>query len=342
VTAGAAGTAAGRAAGGELVSVVIPAHNAAATIGETLDSVRAQTHRQLDIVVVDDGSTDATLDLVHAHAAQDSRVRLLQQSNAGVAAARNAGVAGARSELVAPVDADDLWRPDKIERQLGALQRGGEAVGLVYTWSMLIDERSRIIGEGSHDTDTGGVLRALCRGNIVGNGSSALMRRSAVQAAGGYDASLRQRRAQGCEDYKLYLSIAERWQFAVVPEYLTGYRQGSPSMSSDALQMWRSWQIVEAEVGQRHPELAEDLRIGRWNAAQWLYGRARDSARHADALRLAAALYGLRPRAAFDLTLLQPARRMLRRLAGRPAWRPVQEAIAGRPFLEPSAAQAPR
>ena len=325
----------GRPDGCELVSVVIPAYNAAATIGETLDSVRAQTHRRLDIVVVDDGSTDRTLEIVRAHAAQDGRVRLLQQANAGVAAARNAGVAGARGEWVAPVDADDLWRRDKIERQLGALQRGGGRVGLVYTWSMLIDEHSRILGRGPSGTVEGDAVRALCRSNVVGNGSSALMRRSAVIDAGGYDATLRQRRAQGCEDLKLYLAIAERWQFAVVPEYLTGYRQGSASMSSDVLQMWRSWQIVEAEVGRRHPHLAGDLRAGRFEIAQWLYGRARVCGRRSDALRLAATLYRLRPRDALWVTVRKPARTTLRRWARRP----LPSIGAGRPFLDDGQAE---
>jgi glycosyltransferase involved in cell wall biosynthesis len=320
----------GRPGSGELVSVVIPAWNAAATIGETLDSVRAQTHQRLDIVVVDDGSTDRTLEIVRAHAAQDGRVRLLQQANAGVAAARNAGVAGALGEWIAPVDADDLWRPDKIERQLGALQRGGERVGLVYTWSMLIDEHSRILGRGPSGTAEGDAVRALCRSNIVGNGSSALMRRSAMQQAGGYDATLRQRRAQGCEDHKLYLAIAERWQFAVVPEYLTGYRQGSASMSSDVLQMWRSWQIVEAEVRQRHPQLAADLRAGRFEIAQWLYGRALACGRHADALRLAGTLYRLKPRDALWVTVRKPARATLQRWARRP----LPSIGAGRLFLD--------
>jgi hypothetical protein len=112
--------------------------------------------------------------------------------------------------------------------------------------------------------------------------------------------------------------------------YLTGYRQGSGSMSSDVLQMWRSWQIVEAEVQQRHPHLADDLRAGRFEIAQWLYGRARGCVRHADALRLAATLCRLEPRGALWVTVRKPARATLRRWARRS--RPY--APAGRPFLD--------
>ena len=106
-----------------LVGVVVPAYNAAATLDETLRSVRAQTHRALEIIVVDDGSLDDTAAIARRHAAEDERVRVLCQANAGVAAARNAGWQSSRADLIAFIDADDLWAPTKIERQLQALAR---------------------------------------------------------------------------------------------------------------------------------------------------------------------------------------------------------------------------
>ena len=133
-------------AGEDAVTAIIPAYNAEATLDETLRSVRAQTHRALEILVVDDGSRDGTPAIALAHAAADPRVRLIRQGNAGVAAARNRGIEEARAALVAPVDADDLWAPTKIERQVAALRRGGPRVALVYTWSALIDRESRVIG----------------------------------------------------------------------------------------------------------------------------------------------------------------------------------------------------
>src|SRR5215475_4737819 len=117
--------------GNDAVTVVIPAYNAEATLDETLRSVRSQTHRALEILIVDDGSSDGTPEVALAHAAADPRVRLIQQSNGGVAAARNRGIEEARATLIAPVDADDLWAPTKIERQVAALHRGGPRVALV-------------------------------------------------------------------------------------------------------------------------------------------------------------------------------------------------------------------
>src|SRR5260221_13860612 len=90
----------------ELVSVIIPAYNAQATLDETLNSVRSQTHRNLEIVVVDDGSTDDTAIVAQRHSAVDSRVHIIRQDNAGVAAARNAGIAATSGRYVAPIDAD--------------------------------------------------------------------------------------------------------------------------------------------------------------------------------------------------------------------------------------------
>lgn len=128
----------------DLVSVAIPAFNAAEMIDEMLQSVRGQTYRCLEIIVVDDGSIDQTAEIVRQHIAQDQRIRLNKQENSGVATARNRGISEAIGYYVTPIDADDLWRPEKIERQMAALHRAGKAVGLVYTWYALIDANSRI------------------------------------------------------------------------------------------------------------------------------------------------------------------------------------------------------
>src|SRR5258707_6035401 len=131
----------------ELVSVIVPAYNAEKTIGETLSSVGAQTYRNLEIVVVDDGSVDGTAGIVERYTRTDSRVRLIRQANMGVAAARNRGIAEARADYIAPIDADDLWESTKIDKQMQAMMGGGPRVGLVYTWYALIDCRGKVISK---------------------------------------------------------------------------------------------------------------------------------------------------------------------------------------------------
>lgn len=257
----------------ELVSVVVPAHDCAGTIDETLRSVRAQTHRRLEIIVVDDGSKDGSAAVVEAHAAVDERVRLIRQANAGVAAARNTGLNAARGELVAPIDADDLWRPRKLERQLQAMAAGGERIGLVYCWNAVIDAAGIVTAPNDRPRHHGDVIPNLLYGNFVGNGSCALMRKDAVLAAGGFDPTLRARGAQGCEDWRLYLMIAQSHRFAVVKEELVGYRRLTGTMSGDIAQMLRSDAIVRAEFRQRYPQHAQVLDAGRELYIGWLLER---------------------------------------------------------------------
>jgi glycosyltransferase involved in cell wall biosynthesis/peptidoglycan/xylan/chitin deacetylase (PgdA/CDA1 family)/SAM-dependent methyltransferase len=291
----------------DLVSVVVPAYNASRTIDETLRSIRAQSHANLEILVVDDGSTDATPEIVLRHAALDARIRLIRQPNGGVAAARNRGIAEARGELVALIDADDLWRPDKIARQLQAMAQGGQRIGLVYCWYALIDELSRIISLRHRPTEAGNVLARMCIGNLVGNGSSAMIRRQALLEVGSYDPSLRARGAQGCEDHKLHLQIAERYEFAVVPEHLTGYRRTPTNMSSDVMQMLRSYDLVVSEFRPRLPQFAAEFHAGRNYILRWLLTSAVRLRRHREAAVLARTLLAHDRRYGLATLLLLPA-----------------------------------
>lgn len=298
------------------VAVVIPAYNAAQTIDATLTSVRNQTHARLEILVVDDGSKDDTVERVQVHVAQDPRVRLLRQPNAGVAAARNHGIAACGSELVAPVDADDLWAPDKIERQLQALYRGGPRVALVYSWYAVIDQEGRVVESNHRPRDEGDVLARMCRGNLIGNGSSPLMRKAAVLEAGGYCSRLREQRAQGCEDLLLYFRIAERHDFAVVPAFLTGYRRLPEAMSADVTQMLRSYRLVGEEMRRKYPRHAQEVRRGEIELAGWLFWKAIRNRKLGAALELLAEIAKLDARRAAR-TAVGLARKGLGRL-GRP------------------------
>jgi len=252
-----------------LVSVVIPAYNAAATLDETLRSARAQTHRALEIIVVNDGSTDQTRAIALQHAAIDGRVQIVDQDNAGLAAARNAGWRRAQSDLIAFLDADDLWAPRKIERQVEALRAGNEKVGLVYCGSVRIDAKGLVTSRWPVPHLDGDVLAQLFTGNFVGNGSVVLVRRQALVDANGFDTALRAANAQGCEDYLLQCRIAEKYHFAVVPEQLVGYRHLPDNMSSDRPRMLRSWMLVVDEMRSRHPQLWHALSSGLRNYAHW-------------------------------------------------------------------------
>lgn len=306
----------------EMVTVIIPAYNAADTLDETLRSVRGQTHAALEILVVDDGSRDATPEIAARHAKADPRVRLIRQQNGGVARARNRGIAEARTALIAPVDADDLWAPTKIAAQLAAMRRMGPETVLAYTWYAQIDENSRVTALGPQSDCEGWVLNRMLLGNLIGNGSAALMRREAVLAVGGFDARLRDMKAQGCEDLLLYFRLSEIGPFALVPEPMTGYRQTMGAMSSDAGQMIRSWELVAQEMRERHPTAAASLRDGRRMYLFWLLERAVRAGSWSNARLVAAALLRAEPLhapLAFLARQLRHRLRAARALVGR--WR---------------------
>jgi glycosyltransferase involved in cell wall biosynthesis len=248
-----------------LVSVVIPAFNAERYIEETLRSALNQTYKSLEVIVVNDGSTDRTSDIVNDVAANDSRVRLISQGNAGVAVARNRGIEAASGQFIAMLDADDVWHPDKIALQMDTFHRSGPSVGLVYCWYREIDERGVIIGRYRSGSDhVGDVYGQLVLRNFVGNASTPVIRRSCFDQVGPFDTSL----PQGAEDLKLFLAVAERFDFGLVPQFLVGYRQHQDAMSKNSLQMLRSMGLVLTEAQQTHPELPR--RLFRWASASTL------------------------------------------------------------------------
>ncbi len=242
----------------ELVSVIVPAYNAARTLGDTLDSIRRQTHPHLEIIVVDDGSRDRTAAVAEAHAAEDERIRLVRQENGGVARARNAGAAASRGAYIAPVDADDLWHPDKIARQLTALRAAGPGAGYAYTYFRRIDADGRVIHSAGHRIEGAAFLRSILL-NFVGNGSALLIQRAAFESVGGYDPALHDAGLQGCEDYLLQMRIARHWRVVCVAEYLTGYRTVEGAMSADRLRMAHSQCAAFDTLARQEPDAPAEL-----------------------------------------------------------------------------------
>jgi glycosyltransferase involved in cell wall biosynthesis len=241
-----------------LVSVVIAAFNAEPYIEDACRSVLQQTYASIELIVVDDGSTDRTADIVRNVAGADQRVRLIRQSNGGVAAARNRAIAEASGEFIAPLDADDVWAPAKLERQVRRLQDGGEQTGLAYCWWAWIDEGNEVLDRSPRWDIEGCVWPQLIEVNFTGGASVPMFRRICVQELGGYSVTLRDAGSGGCEDWDLALRVAERYQAAVVPAVLVGYRRHAANMSANYGTMWRSHSRVLMEFAERHPMVPRD------------------------------------------------------------------------------------
>jgi glycosyltransferase involved in cell wall biosynthesis len=202
-----------------LVSVVLPVHNGQSYLRAAIESVLTQTHRPIELVVVDDGSTDASADLA---ASYGPRLVLVRQENGGVAAARNAGIRAARGDLIAFLDQDDWWLPAKLAKQVACFQRE-ESIGLVHTATCHFDDtRSAFAGSSGPATEvlTGHCYEELLLRNGIYN-SSVMVSRQALDTVGLLDTSIEGNTVQ---DYDLWLRIAQHFPLAFVPERLTIWR----------------------------------------------------------------------------------------------------------------------
>jgi glycosyltransferase involved in cell wall biosynthesis len=206
------------------ISVIIPAYNAEDTILATVNSVQQQTFSDLEIIVINDGSRDKTLDVVKGIV--DTRLKVFSYKNAGAAVARNRGLAHATGEFIAFIDADDLWTPDKLELQLAALQEHPEA-GVAYCWTTFIDENCKFLYVQPPVYFEGNVYPQLLVKNFLCCGSIPLVRRQAIESVGELDPSL-----ESTHDWDYWLRLAARWTYVLVPKHQVFYRQTSGSISS--------------------------------------------------------------------------------------------------------------
>jgi glycosyltransferase involved in cell wall biosynthesis len=244
---------------GPLVSVILPVRDGESFIGETLESALGQSYGNIEVIVVDDGSRDRTQAVVDAWIARDSRVRMIAQANRGVAHARNRAIAAARGEFIAPLDADDLWDPHKIERQVHRMIEAGDATGLVYCWWVWVDVNGTLLDRSPRWQFEGNAADILMQVNYTGSASVPLYRRRYLEQVGGYDVTLRERDGEGCEDVDLALKVAEQSRVAVVPSLLVGYRRRPDGMSARTDRMWRSYSLVLEGARRRRPALRSTL-----------------------------------------------------------------------------------
>ena len=231
-----------------VISVVIPVYNGEHTILNTIASIQQQTFSDFEIIVIDDGSTDGTVERVNT--VQDPRLKVFSYSNGGLPVARNRGISRSTGEFITFIDADDLWTPDKLELQLAALRQHPEA-GLVYSWTASMDETGENFYPGISASYEGNVYPQLLLTNFIASGSNAMLRRDVIDAVGEFDAELR-----SCEDWEYWLRIAARWPFAVVRKPQILYRQTSGAMSSKVEVMEKYYLIVlERAFAAAPPEL---------------------------------------------------------------------------------------
>ncbi|WP_343116284.1 glycosyltransferase family A protein [Ostreiculturibacter nitratireducens] len=202
-------------------AVIIPARNAEAYLGETLDSLDAQTDRDFEVVVVDDGSTDATAAIAREHGDRDPRFGTIAGPGRGVSAARNLGLSHSTAPVVLFLDADDLLLPDSLARFRAALD-ASDAPAALGVVARIAEDGSPLPGNDNVAlAGTDDHLTKLLQKNFVVNGGALAIRRETIEASGGYDTDL----AYG-EDWEFWCRLAERGDFALIPGApVLSYRQ---------------------------------------------------------------------------------------------------------------------
>ena len=216
-----------------LVSVIIPTYNRAWVLKEAVDSVLAQEFGDFELIVVDDGSTDATAELLAAYA---DRVRVLRQTNRGVSAARNAGIAAARGKLIAFLDSDDLWLPGKLGRQVEFFNsHAGVLIG--QTEELWVRNGLRVNPGCRHRKRNGIIFEPSLELCLV-SPSAGMVRRELFDQVGLFDESL-----PACEDYDLWLRVSCRYPVHLIKAPLIVKRGGH------ADQLSRAWGLDRFRIG---------------------------------------------------------------------------------------------
>lgn len=245
-----------------IASIVVPAYNASVTLVDTLDSLLAQSFEDFELIVVDDGSTDDTVEIVKSYS--DARIRLVCQKNRGLAGAHNTGIHEARGEYIGFCDADDLWLPEKLERHVEHLNSNPN-VGISFAGSQLIDGDGKPIGINQSPKLSAITAADIFKRNPIGNGSSAVMRKAALDDFAfrpfhefdrdwWFDENFRQ-----SDDIEGWLRFATTLDWAIegIPGYLTLYRVHTGGLSANMEKQYSTWLRMRSKIEEIVPKIAE-------------------------------------------------------------------------------------
>jgi glycosyltransferase involved in cell wall biosynthesis len=301
------------------VSVVIPTYNAANVLTQAIDSALAQTYRPFEIIVIDDGSSDNTPDLLRAYG---DRIRSLRQDNSGVYAARNRGIRAARGRYIAFLDADDVWLPGKLQRQVEILDKQPE-FPVIHTDTALIDAEGCLLKAATNprrQSVNGRVFEEFFRSNMaVILLSTVILRRECFDRTGLFD-----ERHRSVVDQIFFLRLAWHFPIYFIPEPLVKYRVTPGSLSRG--NVGRNLEIREQllrEFIAEHPDYFDarpDLLRNKWQSFHLdAAGQLWNAGQYAAAHRHFSTVRAVNPRAFLFWLLTRLPESFLRSLSRRPA-----------------------
>ena len=208
------------------LSVVMSVYNGGSELGPAIDSVLAQTFRDFEFIIVNDGSTDHSLQILREYAGRDARIKVIDQGNTGLTVALKRGVKASEGEFVARMDADDVSMPTRFEKQM-ALLRSDDALAMVSCHLEHFDEAgsTKLVQRLGFDPRLARLF--LCFHNLIAGHGQVIFRRAAYEAAGGYDPDYNL-----AEDYDLWTRILRQGTLGIVPEVLYRYRVSDDSVTA--------------------------------------------------------------------------------------------------------------
>lgn len=279
------------------VSVVMPVYNVERFVAHAIRSVLAQTFADFELIIVDDGATDRSLDICRGF--DDPRIVILRQANRGLPGARNTGIAAARGTFVALLDSDDAFHPEKLARHVTHL-RANPRLGVSYAGAMLIDEEDRPLGIRQMPRLGRVAPRDVFNGRVILNGSIPVFRRQALEDAAIRPAGADRRwyfdeRLRRSEDVEFWARVAltTAWGFGGLPGVLTDYRVNRRGLSADVIRQLESWEQAHDTIAGYAPAFI--ARHGREARARELRYLARRSFQQRDrGLAIHLALQALR------------------------------------------------
>lgn len=281
------------------LSVIIPVFNAAPYIADSINSALDQSFADLEVIVVNDGSTDDTAQAIEAvvRARSDPRLHVITRANGGASAARNTGIAAARGEFVGFLDGDDLWCPTKAERHIEHLRKDG-GIGISFSYAEYLTHDGKRTNKFWLTKNLNPTALDMIVSNHIGNGSAPIVRRFCFEKAGGFPEDLRR-----CEDHEMWCRIlwCTQLRAAAIPEPLTLYRLHGDSLSfafenflADGEKALSSLRATMNDVPEHHfrAARAEQYRIAAWKAEL--------TNQHRAAVHLAARSLRMHPRQVLD------------------------------------------
>lgn len=218
-----------------LVDVVVPVYNGVERLAETLKTINDQTYPNVAVYVIDDCSTDSSGVIAREYPSKFPKQVIRHEKNRGLSAARNTGIQSGVGEFIAILDADDLWCPNKLQKQVNLLSAAKNEVGLVSADFQVIDWHGKLDDGGIYsyckDIDPEG-RSVLVFGNVVSGGSAAMIRRECFEQCGLFDEQL-----TACEDWEMWFRISSKFSIRIIREPLVFVRRHETSMQGDGVRM---------------------------------------------------------------------------------------------------------